>query len=85
MPQELPEELQRRIKVSGIDPEQAAKHFEILLNILHFKTKQNFYTRESYAQKNTQIVRRHNKGHSSISNKIVSVDSLQEEHGKTFC
>jgi hypothetical protein len=73
--------MQRRIKISGIDPEQATRHFEIVLNILHFKTKQNFYTRESYALKNSQTVRRHNKGHSMVSNKIVSVDSLQEEHG----
>ena len=69
--------------MGGIEEEEAAANFEVLLNILHFKTKQNFYTTTSYACKNQQnaTIRRHNNGPSLVSDKIVSVDSLAEEHG----
>jgi len=49
-----------------------------LLNILHFKTKQNFYTAFQY--ENKVKVKRHNKGHSHVDKSIVSVNSLQLEN-----
>jgi len=77
--QELPEDLQRRIFSVGITESEAAKHLEVLLNILHFKTKQFFYTKATHEAKEANPVRRHNRGHSLISQQIVSVATLQEE------
>ncbi len=37
-------ELRVRIIAEGIEEATADKHFEVLLHILHFKTKQTFYT-----------------------------------------
>lgn len=76
---ELPEELQSRVLKSGITQEDAEKNFEALLNILHFKTKQNFYTHKMFENKGKIRVRRHNKGHSLVSNLIVSVNPLNQE------
>jgi len=77
---ELPEDLQKRVFSAGISEAEATKHFEILLNILHFKTKQFFYTKATHEAKELNPVRRHNRGHSLLSQQIVSVASLQEEH-----
>jgi len=76
---DLPEELRKRIIKAGIVQEDAENHFEPLLNILHFKTKQNFYTTKMHENKGKVRVRRHNKGHSLIDKSIVSVNSLQQE------
>jgi serine/threonine protein kinase len=73
----LPDDLQKRVIKSGITKDEAEKHWEPLLNILHFKTKQNFYTTSQY--QNKVKVRRHNKGHSLVDKAIVSVNSLQQE------
>ena len=40
--EELPKELQQIIKKAGIDPEDANRHFLVILNILHFKEKVTF-------------------------------------------
>lgn len=52
----------------------------MLLNVLHFKTKNNFYTRAMHATKDKYSNRRYNKGHSLVDQSIVSVASLQEEY-----
>jgi len=77
---ELPDELKRRVVRAGITQQEAHANLEPLLNILHFKTKQNFYTPHMYEQKNKQKVRRHNKGPSTTVPGLMSVNSLQEEH-----
>jgi len=74
---ELPDDLKNRILKSGIEKEEAEKYFEALLNILHFKTKQNFYTTFQY--ENKVKVKRHNKGPSLVDKSIVSVNSFQLE------
>lgn len=66
---------------AGISPQEAQANLEPLLNILHFKTKQNFYTTQMYEQKNKVKVRRHNKGPSLIVPDLISVAPLQEEQG----
>jgi len=76
---ELPEELRKRILKSGISQDDAEKYLEPLLNILHFKTKQNFYTTKMYENKGKVRVRRHNKGHSLVDRSIVSVNPLEKE------
>jgi len=74
---ELPDDLKNRILKSGIEKEEAEKYFEALLNILHFKTKQNFYTTLQFEYK--VKVKRHNKGPSLVDKSIVSVNSLASE------
>jgi len=78
---DLPEEYQRRVRASGISDELAEAHLEILLNVLHFKTKHNFYTMAMYETKDKYSKIRYNKGHSHISQSIVSVAPLYEEYG----
>jgi len=75
----LPDELKRRVVRAGITPQEAHANLEPLLNILHFKTKQNFYTPHMFEQKSKQKVRRHNKGPSVVAPGLISVNSLQEE------
>lgn len=58
----------------------ADEHFEVLLNVLHFKTKNNFYTQAMHATKDKYSSRRYNKGHSLVDQSIVSVASLQDEY-----
>jgi serine/threonine protein kinase len=77
---ELPDEYQRRVRASGISDEVADANFEILLNVLHFKTKNNFYTQTMYEAKDKYASRRYNKGHSLIDQSIVSVNSFTEEY-----
>jgi hypothetical protein len=60
--------------------EIADEHFEILLNVLHFKTKNNFYTKSMYEAKDKYSNRRYNKGHSLVDQSIVSVGPLPEEY-----
>jgi len=76
---ELPDELKKRVVRAGISPQEAQANLEPLLNILHFKTKQNFYTTQMYEQKNKAKLRRHNKGPSLVVPGLISVTSLQEE------
>jgi len=77
---ELPDEYQRRVRASGISDEAADANFEILLNVLHFKTKNNFYTQAMYELKDKYASRRYNKGHSLIDQNIVSVASFTDEY-----
>jgi len=77
---ELPDEYQRKVRASGISDELADANFEILLNVLHFKTKNNFYTKKMYELKDRYSSRRYNKGHSLVDQKIVSVNSFAEEY-----
>jgi serine/threonine protein kinase len=77
---ELSDEYQRRVRASGISEELADANFEILLNVLHFKTKNNFYTQAMYEVKDKYASRRYNKGHSLIDQSIVSVASFTEEY-----
>jgi len=77
---ELPDEYQRRTLSSGISEESADANFEIFLNVLHFKTKNNFYTQAMYEAKDKYASRRYNKGHSLIDQSIVSVASFTEEY-----
>jgi hypothetical protein len=62
----------------------ADEHFEILLNVLHFKTKNNFYTKTMYEAKDKYSSRRYNKGHSLVDQSIVSVGPLPEEYSMTL-
>lgn len=65
---------------SDISTKKANEHLEVILNILHFKTKQNFYTTATWNNREERKnIRRHNKGHSLIDKAIVSVDSFQAE------
>jgi len=77
---ELPEEYQRRVRASGISDEIADANLEILLNVLHFKTKNNFYTQKMYELKDKYASRRYNKGHSLIDPNIVSVNAFADEY-----
>jgi serine/threonine protein kinase len=77
---ELPDEYQRRVRASGISDEVADANFEILLNVLHFKSKNNFYTQKMYELKDKYTSRRYNKGHSLIDQNIVSVNSFADEY-----
>jgi len=78
---ELPDEYQRRVRASGISDDVADANFEILLNVLHFKTKNNFYTQKMYELKDKYASRRYNKGHSLIDQNIVSVNAFADEYG----
>lgn len=75
---DLPEEYQKHVIKAGITLEEAAAHLEIVLNILHFKTKCDFHTPEQLERKNVRV-RRYNTGESLIADGIVSTAELHEE------
>jgi len=79
---DLPDEFQRRVRASGITEDIADANLEILLNVLHFKTKNNFYTQAMYEAKDKYSARRYNKGHSLVDPSIVSVAPLVDEYAQ---
>jgi len=76
---ELPDQLKRRILKAGISTTEANENIEVVLNILHFKTKYNIYTSSMYERRKSQNYKRYNSGHSLISDEIVSVNDFDEE------
>eukprot|EP01121_Diplochlamys_sp_Union-15-3_P004348 TRINITY_DN1440_c0_g2_i3.p1 TRINITY_DN1440_c0_g2~~TRINITY_DN1440_c0_g2_i3.p1 ORF type:complete len:184 (-),score=32.36 TRINITY_DN1440_c0_g2_i3:228-779(-) len=82
--EQLPSEFQRKILKAGISLNAAQKNLKVVLNILHFKTKHNFYTKEQYENRNKTKVRRRNTGPSLVDPNIVSVNSFEEEAGKAL-
>jgi len=75
----LPDEFQKRILKSGISEKQAQKYINIVLNILHFKTKHNFFTTDQFEDRHSIKVKRRNKGPSLVDSSIVSVNPFEEE------
>eukprot|EP00029_Vermamoeba_vermiformis_P009621 TRINITY_DN4862_c0_g1_i5.p1 TRINITY_DN4862_c0_g1~~TRINITY_DN4862_c0_g1_i5.p1 ORF type:complete len:382 (-),score=10.79 TRINITY_DN4862_c0_g1_i5:50-1195(-) len=76
---ELPEDLRRKVIKSEIAETDADKFFAYVINILHFKTKHNFYTTEQYKNRHKPQQRRYNNGPSKVSDSIVSVNALEAE------
>lgn len=64
---------------AGITASEAQTRLPIVLNILHFKTKQNFYTPQQYHDPARKAVRRHNRGPSLVDAAIVSTAPLTLE------
>eukprot|EP01125_Pyxidicula_operculata_P001092 TRINITY_DN1099_c0_g1_i1.p1 TRINITY_DN1099_c0_g1~~TRINITY_DN1099_c0_g1_i1.p1 ORF type:complete len:388 (+),score=55.93 TRINITY_DN1099_c0_g1_i1:40-1203(+) len=77
--EELPEEIKKRILKAGINEDEAEKNFDILLSVLHFKSKIDFFTTTGYQNRHSTKRKRHNKGSSLVNSSIVSVNSLQKE------
>jgi len=77
----LPEEFRKCVLKAGITSTQADQNLEVILNILHFKTKSDFYTPEQLANKNKLRPRRYNCGESLIAPGIVSTATLEDEAG----
>mmetsp|Transcript_12630 Transcript_12630/g.14054 ORF Transcript_12630/g.14054 Transcript_12630/m.14054 type:complete len:472 (-) Transcript_12630:290-1705(-) len=78
---DIPQMFQQKIIQSSITPKQAQKNLSVVMNLLHFKTKNMFYTPEQYANRhrNHKRIKRRNKGHSRVSTDIVSVEPLDKE------
>jgi hypothetical protein len=75
---DLPEEYQKHVIKAGITREDAETYLEVVLNILHFKTKCDFHTPKQLENKNVRI-RRYNTGESFIAVGIVSTKELIDE------
>jgi serine/threonine protein kinase len=77
---DLPDSLKRKISGAGITSSEAQQYFEVTLNILHFKTKYNLYTPDTYQlTKQANKPNRYNIGKSMVDDEIVSVSSFEEE------
>jgi len=77
---DLHDEFKKRILKADITEEEAERNLQCILNILHFKTKHNFYTLEQYNNRHKQQqYRRYNSGPSKVSPHIVSVAPLEKE------
>jgi hypothetical protein len=77
--QALPDEYQTYVTKAGISVDEANSNLEVVLNILHFKTKFDFHTPEQLERKAKVSFRRYNTGPSLISPAIVSTGDFDAE------
>eukprot|EP01127_Copromyxa_protea_P008831 TRINITY_DN2036_c0_g2_i1.p1 TRINITY_DN2036_c0_g2~~TRINITY_DN2036_c0_g2_i1.p1 ORF type:complete len:380 (+),score=82.88 TRINITY_DN2036_c0_g2_i1:64-1203(+) len=79
--EDLPEEIQNQVTQAGIERADAQANIDSLLNAIHIRLKERFYTKDGFEKmKHTRLTtRRRNVLASKISPDIVSVAPLEEE------
>jgi len=84
---DLPPVLAQQVSAAGISSQEAEAHLDSLLNALHIRTKERFYTKDGLQSiRDTRgKYNRRNTGPSTISQDIVSTAALDAEHKALLC